>query len=354
MERLFIALISVFLTSTHTPLLAQTISPVPSPDITDFSEMIPSLPPKPIQSPTPTPWPSITPTPQTSISPTPAKPQLQIETGEVIEGKRFLLRITLENADQIPATHFPLKGEISYTDKGYDQEALPPQTIPFELPTSGKTEVRLLFKSAGNHVLRISLKYPYEVKRNFKIFSKPFPATVFPVPVDTSKFQKKPEFWHVWVNLYHSMSASKPQRQYYLITYQDEIVQRLLTSSAAPGKTTPMGQFRLGPKIASPKSTLYESVMPFWTTILVPNFSFEYGNHGLIGESYLYLLGTPASHGCLRLSNKWIRQNGEWLNIGGAKWVFNHVPVGTPIHIFKKPVQPFVFENYQMWLSRKQ
>jgi hypothetical protein len=47
-----------------------------------------------------------------------------------------------------------------------------------------------------------------------------------------------------------------------------------------------------------------------------------------------------------------VQEGGEWLNIGGAKWVFNHVPVGTAIQIFKKPVQPFVFQNYRMWLSK--
>lgn len=350
----FVALTSVILTAITGPVAAQNPASVPSPDLTDFPEIIPSTTPKPIQSPIPTPLPSLTPTPQPRASQVPVKLKLQIEIGEVIEGKRFPLRIVLENATELPPAVFPLKGEISYTDTGYDQEPLPRQTLHFELPASGKALINLLFQSAGSHTLRVSLNYPGVAARNLKVFSKPFPATVFPKPIDTSQFKNDPELWHVWVNLHHSLSASHPQRQYYLITYKDEIVQRLLTSSAAPGKITPTGRFKLGPKIASPKSTLYESVMPFWTTILVPNFSFEYGNHGLLGESYLYLLGTPASHGCLRLSNKWIQQNGEWLNIGGAKWVFTHVPVGTPIQIFKKPVQPFVFENYQMWLSRKQ
>jgi lipoprotein-anchoring transpeptidase ErfK/SrfK len=126
-----------------------------------------------------------------------------------------------------------------------------------------------------------------------------------------------------------------------------------LTSGAAPGMVTPQGKFKLGPKMAAPRSTKYASLMPFWSTIRIPGYTFEYGNHGLVGESYLYRLGTPASHGCLRLSNKWIQTNGKRLNIGGAKWVYHHVPVGTPIHIFRRAVQPFAFESYSMWLARR-
>ncbi|PIQ24396.1 hypothetical protein COW36_24400 [bacterium (Candidatus Blackallbacteria) CG17_big_fil_post_rev_8_21_14_2_50_48_46] len=351
--RIFLAITaSVLLTSFYLPAWAQPYEPVPSPDLSDYPEIIPSTTPKPIQSPSPTPFPVFTPLPSSTPTSGPLKLSLKVELPDFTEGVRSSLRISLENAASLPASAFPLEGEISYADLGYNQMPLSKQKIRFKIPASGVTQAELIFQSPGRKDLRVQLQYPGVAPRNLRVYSKPFPATVFPRETD-SDFEKNPQDWHVWVNIYHSMSADAPQRQYYLITYKGEIVQRLLTSSAAPGKITPTGRFKLGPKIASPKSTLYESVMPFWTTILVPNFSFEYGNHGLVGESYLYLLGTPASHGCLRLSNKWVQKDGEWLNIGGAKWVFSHVPVGTPIEIFKKPVQPFVYENYQKWLVQK-
>jgi hypothetical protein len=351
MKFFFYVLTSVLLTSFSGSLQAQPVDPFPSPDLSQFPEIIPSTTPRPIQSPRGVPTPVSTPVPtQSPEHVTPAQVKLKIHLPELMEGKKQLISVSLENHQYLPATAFPLKGELSYNDTGYNQKPLGRQKIGFELTQNGQTTVPILFQSAGRHDLKISLRYPGIPERHLKVYSHPFPASVFPLAGNTSDFEKDPELWHVWVNLHHRPGG---QRQYYLVTYKGEIVQRLLTSSAAPGKITPTGQFRLGPKIASPKSTLYESVMPFWTTILVPAASFEYGNHGLVGESYLYLLGTPASHGCLRLSNKWIQQNGEWLNIGGAKWVFHHVPAGTPIEIFRAPVQPFAFETYAMWLSKK-
>lgn len=321
--------------------------PIPSPDLSDYPEIIPSTTPKPIQSPVPTPVPTVTATPVAVKG-----LRLMADFANPQEGQRNPVKIWLENAGgNLPASAFPLKGELSYEDNGYDQLPLSRRKVPFEISSGGQVQIAALFKSPGRKDVKLSLNYPGVAPRNLRLYIQPFPASVFPKQVEVAGLSKNPADWRVWVNLHYAQTGAA-QRQYYLITYKDQIIERLLTSSAAPGKITPTGNFKLGPKIASPKSTLYESLMPFWTTILVPNFSFEYGNHGLVGESYLYLLGAPASHGCLRLSNKWVQSGGEWLNIGGAKWVFNHVPVGTAIQIFKKPVQPFVFQNYRMWLSK--
>lgn len=345
----FFLLISVILTAFAQPVFAE---PIPSPDLSDYPEIIPSTTPKPIQSPVPTPFPTTTPTVMSTPTPLPVSGlRLMADFGSPQEGQRSPVKIWLENAGNLPASAFPLKGEVSFDDKGYDQQPLPRRKISFEIPSSGQVQLPVLFKSPGRKAVKLSVAYPGVAPRNLLLNIRPFPASIFPKQREIAGLSKNPADWRVWVNLHYAQNGA-PQRQYYLVTYKDEILERLLTSSAAPGKVTPTGQFKLGPKIASPKSTLYESLMPFWTTILVPNFSFEYGNHGLVGENYLYLLGAPASHGCLRLSNKWVQEGGEWLNIGGAKWVFTHVPVGTSIHIFKKPVQPFVYENYRMWLSK--
>jgi lipoprotein-anchoring transpeptidase ErfK/SrfK len=341
-----LCLISVILTSSASGVWAQ--SAIPSPDLNEYPEIIPSTTPKPIQSPLPTPVPSVVATP----FPVKKGVRLLATFASPQEGQRSLVKLRLENANTLPASAFPLTGEISFDDNGYDQMPLPRRKVAFQIPASGEADVAVLFHSPGRKEVLITLAYPGVADRHFAIYIKPFPVSIFPREIEVSGLKRDPNYWHVWVNLHYSASASEPQRQYYQVTYNDEIIERFLTSSAAPGKITPTGRFKLGPKIASPKSTLYESLMPFWTTILVPNFSFEYGNHGLVGESYLYLLGAPASHGCLRLSNKWVQQGGEWLNIGAAKWVFNHVPVGTTIQIFKKPVQPFAYENYRTWLSK--
>lgn len=315
-------------------------------------EFFPSVTPLPARRPTATPSPEITPTPLPVITPDPrmtrppmgiGKPELAFDLPEVTEGQAFALTLTVKGA----VASFPIQGEVIFNDFDYKMQAEKTEKVPFTLTGPEPQEVLLHFRTPGKKTFRIETATPILPTRNVLAYVKPFVATVFPQPIER-QWSKNPKDWRVLVNLQHSAS----QRQYYQVIHKDEVVQRLLTSSATANKVTPTGKFKLGIKAASPKSTLYESVMPFWTTIRIPGYSFEYGNHGLTGESYLYYLGQPASHGCLRLSNKWIKQNGEWLNIGGAKWVYEHVPVGSPIHIYRQAHQPFAFENYRSWVNR--
>lgn len=343
-----------------------------SPEIFPTVTPLPPKPPLPSelpsQSPEPTPLPTVTPTalptvrptatPQPSPRPTPkptprptALPQGKTELAyvmpELTEGQRVTVQLQIKGN-----VSFPVKGTIRFSDSTYDYSKTVSETVPFVLEDGDVHAVSVLFRSPGRKQIVIDTANKAAPARHVLAFVQPFAATVFPLPV-SQDLSPDPSLWRVYVNLQHSLSPAAPQRQYYMVTYKGEVVQKLLTSSATPGKLTPEGTFVLGAKIASPKSTLYESVMPFWTTILIPGHSAEYGNHGLVGEDYLYHLGVPASHGCLRLSNKWIQQSGQWLNIGGAKWVYSHVPVGTTIKIFKRTVQPFAFQNYSMWQANK-
>lgn len=323
-------------------------TPTPTPEPTTVPTPVPTTSATPIPNPTPTSKPTAKPTSKPTAVPT-GKGELSYSfPKQLTEGKRFKLTLQVQGA-----VSYPVKGFIRYEDGTYNYSTTLKEAIPFEIKGPGAHTVSMLFRSAGRKQIRIETAGNQAPARNALAYASPFAATVFPVAVNTSGFQADPSLWKVWVNLHHSLSAQQPQRQYYLVTYRGEIIQKLLTSSAAPGKLTPQGNFNLGVKIASPTSTLYDSVMPFWTTILVPGHSYEYGNHGLTGEAYLYSLGVPASHGCLRLSNKWVQQGGQWVNIGAAKWVYSHVPVGTPIQIFKRPAQPFAFVNYNNWLAKR-
>lgn len=331
-----------------TPLPPKAPLPLPSDEPSLEPEPTPEPTPVPTATPTvkPSPKPTAKPTSKPTASPT-SRPQGKVDLSysfpkALTEGRRFKLRLELKGQ-----VSYPVKGVARFEDMSWDYSKKTQEAVPFEIKGPGPQELSLLFRSPGRKVVRLEAAGQV---RNAAVFAQPFTASVFPRP-DNGAYERDPDLWQVWVNLHHSL-GNAPQRQYYLVTYRGEIVQKLLTSSAAPGKLTPQGHFTLGVKIASPKSTLYDSVMPFWTTILIPGHSYEYGNHGLTGEAYLYSLGVPASHGCLRLSNKWVSRDGQWVNIGGAKWVYSHVPVGTKIHIFKKPMQPFAFENYSMWLAR--
>lgn len=298
--------------------------------------------------------PTSSPTPSAQpVLPSNLKLKLQFEfPKEMTEGQTTSIRLRLQGVERLPLELFPIKGVVEFEDKPYNLSATLTRSYAFEMDRSGLVNVPVLFYTPGKKTVQIKTNVKHIAPRNVLTYIQPFKATTFPRSVNTEDFSSDPSDWNVWVNLHVSHSPKAPQRQYYLIVHKNEIVQKLLTSSGAADHSTPHGKFKLGAKIASPRSTKYDSVMPFWTTIKVPRHTFEYGNHGLLGESYLYHLGTPASHGCLRLSNKWVKQNDEWLNIGGAKWVYTHVPVNTSIQIFRKAApQPFVYENYRMWLA---
>jgi len=48
-----------------------------------------------------------------------------------------------------------------------------------------------------------------------------------------------------------------------------------------------------------------------------------YGIHGLLGNSYYRRLGSPASHGCVRLTRE------------GARELYGYVAIGTPVDVVR-------------------
>lgn len=306
--------------------------------------------------PTPTP-PPLPQAPEESVTPEPVPsveavaPSLEYEFPRLVEGRLALIKLYLKG--QSLSVQYPVTGRLIFENGSYDHSKITTETVAFQISEVGSLTVPVIFRTSGKKTIRIETDLRQIAPRNVLAYVEPFEASIFPHVLAEKKWSKDPKDWHVWVNLYTDYRQEQSQRQYYMVTYKGEIMQKLLTSGAAPGRITPQGRFTLGTKMAAPHSTKYASLMPFWSTISVPGFSYEYGNHGLLGESYLYYLGMPASHGCLRLSNKWVKVNGKSLNIGGAKWVYSHVPVGTPIHIFRRVAQPFGFESYTMWLARR-
>lgn len=274
------------------------------------------------------------------------KPEVAYQISEVIEGRKAHLEVSVKNVNSLPSALFPLKGFISYVDRSYDLSESFLEAIPFEIGNSGKVKVPFIIKSPGQKEIKLFVSHPQLKVQQIAANVQPFKATIFPAPIDGRHFDPNPQNWKVYVNLFYN--GYMGQRQYYQVTYKGEIVQRLLTSAARAGHSTPQGTYRLGAKHLRPKSSKYNSVMPYWMTIITPRQGIgNYGNHGLLGESYLYRLGTPASHGCVRLSNKIL--NGQ--NIGSAKWVYHHVPSGTSMTIFKRPLAPFQFEDYRGFLA---
>ncbi|TXH07848.1 MAG: hypothetical protein E6Q06_01710 [Candidatus Moraniibacteriota bacterium] len=101
-------------------------------------------------------------------------------------------------------------------------------------------------------------------------------------------------------------------------------VDAYMISSGKRGMDTPKGEFAIENKAARPWSKAYSLYMPYWQAITPDG---KYGIHELPEWPGGYKeganhLGTPVSHGCMRLG------------VGPAKRVYEWAPVGTPVVIY--------------------
>lgn len=102
----------------------------------------------------------------------------------------------------------------------------------------------------------------------------------------------------------------------------DKIIREMPVSSGKPGMETPVGQFQIHNK--NPRSwSSYGLWMPYWM-LIEPRRGIgihelpEWPNGYKEGEDHL---GTPVSHGCIRLG------------VGDAKFVYDWAEIGTPVKI---------------------
>ncbi len=101
-------------------------------------------------------------------------------------------------------------------------------------------------------------------------------------------------------------------------------VEAYMISSGKRGMDTPRGTFAIHNKAVRPWSKAYSLYMPYWQAITPDG---KYGIHELPEWPGGYKeganhLGTPVSHGCMRLG------------IGPAKRVYEWAPIGTPVVIY--------------------
>ncbi|MBN1233238.1 MAG: L,D-transpeptidase [Candidatus Coatesbacteria bacterium] len=122
-------------------------------------------------------------------------------------------------------------------------------------------------------------------------------------------------------NTYEVYITLNEQRLYLLD--DGEVIYKANISSGTDGYPTPPGRYHLEGKEKSHFSSKFEVMMLYWMP-----FSGGYGMHALEGRSYLKRLGSPASHGCVRLSH------------ADAAFLYSKLPIGTPIivsNIFNPP-----------------
>jgi lipoprotein-anchoring transpeptidase ErfK/SrfK len=101
-------------------------------------------------------------------------------------------------------------------------------------------------------------------------------------------------------------------------------VDAYIISSGKRGMDTPKGDFQIYNQALRPWSKKYSLYMPYWQAITSDG---QFGIHELPEWPGGYKeganhLGTPVSHGCVRLG------------IGAAKRVFEWAAIGTPVVIY--------------------
>lgn len=272
--------------------------------------------------------------------------------GEALEGRAETLQLALTDAVS-PTTLTLETEEISYLGKPVAHRfEIDTQDLPKALP--------LVFQSPGQKKVFIKDAKGNTLKTvDYKV--EPFAASVFPKAweehpkVDLAEGQDNP--YKIFVNLYYNPKESPEQRQYLQVTYKGEIVDRFLVSSGAVGHDTPQGQFNVGFKDFYPRSAKYGNTpMPFWSSIKIDGKEGEYGFHSLEDGGYLYLLGKPASHGCVRLSRKAsVETDPEtgkkfWGDRGGARWIYDRIPEDTPVTIMSHKRPAFEYQDYHKYL----
>jgi lipoprotein-anchoring transpeptidase ErfK/SrfK len=106
----------------------------------------------------------------------------------------------------------------------------------------------------------------------------------------------------------------------YECNMEGQVLAEHKVSSGRVGFDTPPGEYHIVNKAPKAYSKKYSAWMLYWMGLTSNG---DYGMHGLEGSSYERLLGSVASHGCVRLSRDY------------AKELYPRVKVGMPVTIVK-------------------
>ncbi|NLW07076.1 MAG: L,D-transpeptidase family protein [Clostridia bacterium] len=108
--------------------------------------------------------------------------------------------------------------------------------------------------------------------------------------------------------------------------YQDgAVIKEWLASTGVPEKPTPLGVFEIQNRGEWFFNEKYQQGAQWWVSFrdwgvyLFHTLPMDQNKQIIAAEAEK--LGTPASHGCVRLE------------IENAKWIYDHIPQGTPVYI---------------------
>ena len=195
-----------------------------------------------------------------------------------------------------------------------------------------KTQFKILpkdkMKEGNTYKLKISAKYISDSDDNFKeIFSSTF-STKPPLPQTwekdfTLRLEQARNFTAAQITSGKYIDINLAQQ--ILCAFENgEIIDCHLVSTGKRGMETPQGQFSLRNKASRVWSKKYGLFMPYWMAVASDG---SFGIHELPEWPGGYKeganhLGTPVSHGCIRLG------------VGSAKTIYDWAEVGTAIIIY--------------------
>lgn len=120
-----------------------------------------------------------------------------------------------------------------------------------------------------------------------------------------------------------SVSVSIASQRVTVFDAENLVVKQFVCSTGEKGSETPTGTFRIAERGESFYNDKLQEGGYFWTQF-EGNYLFHsvpFGSDGKLEPEEAAKLGTPASHGCVRLA------------MDDAKWIYDHIPRGTSVTI---------------------
>ena len=209
----------------------------------------------------------------------------------------------------------------------------PQENLTYQMSTDKKS-IKLLatndFKYSTDYDVQVFLKYKSDDQNAFqKAGETTFATAAAPVPVITTwasdfatRLAQAKQFTPAQITTGKYIDVNLKEQV--MVTFQDgQPLDSYMISSGERGFQTPTGKFQIYNKSPRAWSAQYGLWMPWWMAFLPDG---EMGIHELpIGpngyQEGVGHLGTPVSHGCVRLGD------------GPAKTVYDWADIGTPVII---------------------
>jgi lipoprotein-anchoring transpeptidase ErfK/SrfK len=209
----------------------------------------------------------------------------------------------------------------------------PDQKLSYEMSGDKKT-IRLLasddFMFSTQYNIQVYLKYKGDDQDAYRKVGETTFSTIAPPPPLVIDWSKDLEERVNQAKQYTTAQLTSGKyidvnlKQQVMVLFENAaVIDAYVVSSGKRGMETPTGNFQIHNKAPRPWSKQYSLFMPNWMAIVD---SGKYGIHELPEWPGGYKeganhLGTPVSHGCVRLG------------VGAAKRVYDWAEIGTPVVI---------------------